>query len=224
MANPLILHNRLGADAEVTNSVIGTDLQVHNTPVYAAGMFGNALQGGTGGVVKLNCADFFANNSIGRIDFWWYPTTGYGVSNQHLIFLTTRVSNDYFLAIDIDGSNLRMRMGKWGVSVNNITKALTSFPINNWYHIAGLWNSSGIAGGSDTFAIYADAVKVANTTGAYLTGNAGSSPTNSGIGGRPDDSNAYLRGRIDNVKFWSTDSLDFSSRHSERGGLQDIIM
>ncbi|MBI4979845.1 MAG: hypothetical protein HZC28_20365 [Spirochaetes bacterium] len=87
--------------------------------------------------------------------------------------------------------------------------------IGQAYHIAMVWDRSGIDGSTDTVRVLRDGVIIASSTQQWATG-ARTLPNNSvAIGGCGPDGNNYDKVIVDNVKIYNYAKSDFSNRFQE---------
>jgi hypothetical protein len=213
----LHLWNKLGAKEEVENSVIGPSFAENGTFSYVAGKFGDAYEGASNAYLELNGDHTtFVDMSQGCFEMWYYPTTGFNNSLGNLFsFFSGADPFSYVQALTHSNGQFHYYIRNPSFASVIIPDTDTIFTINTWHHVAFVYQQSGIDGTSDTMRMYVDGVDVGSATTDFGTTEYLTSPEarigNDWSGGN----NWYVRGRIDNFKYYNYAKTDFSDRESE---------
>jgi len=218
----LVFYNKLGSDYEVLNSEVGPNLKFYDLGSYApeiqgdreyvSGKEGNAVTikgvyGSTHRVhnLVLENPGNTMNAQSGTIEVWFYQTArpkpyqygiyrlfdgGFGLNSGMGFYLTDQ---DLVFDMSLGGTNTRVSYG-----VSNI-------PVNEWVHLAAVWDKDSIDPLGDKMRIYVNGQKVASTSSA----NWGTS-----FGSRADicgGNDAGIAGKfyMDELVIWSISKTDF---------------
>ncbi|MCX8108910.1 MAG: LamG domain-containing protein, partial [Verrucomicrobiae bacterium] len=184
--NPLyevVLWNKMGNLAQVTNSEVGPGFAFRPGVSFVTGRYGGALatQGGEtggGGYLTMSPQNFFgADNRQGTVEVWIkkripraipYETplvAIFGIQNYDLI---TPGDSGYesIFAYWSDGFTGSGGMEFTIKDSNNVDHRANDLswdnvPVNQWVHMAFVWDLNGIEGSPDRMRIYRDGVLVA---------------------------------------------------------------
>jgi hypothetical protein len=216
MAKPPIFWNRAGDATQLATSVVGIDPTITGTPTYTSVKHGNGFVGSDANYIRI-VGLLDSIRSVGAVEYWCN-------------FVTAPIANDFKRGFsDEDGSNdFTVQFGGSGDatlhqfyingSALNFTKSISNGDI---IHLAFVWNTSGIDGGSNTRRVYIDGSSIATSDAALsnIDANAedlwfGRYPTGGFAGNF-----AY-----DNMKVYDYDKVDYKDRFNERGGMNDGIL
>ncbi|HDD43453.1 MAG TPA: LamG domain-containing protein [Candidatus Desulfofervidus auxilii] len=212
-----IIWNKLGSDAEVTNSEIGADFSWTGTSAYKEGKFGNGIYTNNyQNYVTASGADFTPNNFT--VEMWIktdFNVTNGQVDNGHknTLFVWYYNSDNRMYWSFHDNSNA---LG-FGIYVSgNITFYSTSninFNAGELHHVAFVFDRAGIGGTSDIAKMYFDGEEIYSSTSAPASqSNTGGTIYLTSLQG---NSIWYYEGVIDNIKIWNYAKTDFSDRNTE---------
>ncbi|MBI4979474.1 MAG: hypothetical protein HZC28_18500 [Spirochaetes bacterium] len=223
----LVFWNKLGSDAEVTNSAFGQNLVFVDTGNYSyyPGAHGNGIgmtDNDKNSVMRLSNVTPVLNPEHGTLEMWIYFTED-PLGFQYGQY---RLWNGPGTECETGGVNLCMfdpeMLGLIYGSVvfNGTTVSVIYTPastrnshghLNQWTHVALVWNRSGIEGTSDRLRMYIDGTAVAATNqsdwGTVASGNA---YICSGVDWDP--ANKF---RQDNIKVYTRAKTNFSDRSTE---------
>jgi hypothetical protein len=227
MPKPPALFTRCEDDNAFLKPVTGSALAKTGTPTYAAGRFGNGVEGVNNAYWLCSPDNIFAsgNNQAGAIRFWWKPAAGFDAVNNALFYFSNNVSNTPGVYTYIVGSGAIMRTSVQVISgvQNTIDLATNTFVAGTQYHMAVVWDMAGIGGGADVARVYKDGVDVGSSGNAcpvrLWPANCGSLGNYYHI-----PAGNQVRGIIDNFKIYDYAKTDFNDRFNERGGMNDQVM
>jgi len=229
MPQPPILFNRCGSTTEATHSVIGENGVEGASVDYTTGYFGNGINSNnTNKYVEFaNAGDIYLG-AAGTFEFWMSPyadiTNGTIPAGTRSVFSMANTNNNLFdLLMSPAGIAWRIRVGGtyYGFGNTSYTPADFDLATGAWGHVAFVWNSAGIDGGSDTCRFYFNGAKLLNTTSALTL------PSSIGVlwlGSYIQASTLHANAVLDNFKIYSYAKLDFNDRFNERGGLDDQLI
>ncbi|MBI4979473.1 MAG: hypothetical protein HZC28_18495 [Spirochaetes bacterium] len=223
----LVLWNQLGSVSEVTTSACGRDLSFPNTGNYAfvPGKYGNAI-GLTDDSLKdllfLDDASSVLNPEEGTIEMWvkiaedplGYQYGGYLLWNgactpwetngANLCMLDPELIGLFNGSVAFNGTTVSVQ---YNLAANRNEHAF----INQWMHVALVWNRSGIGGTSDCLRLYLNGATVASTNlSTWGTVASGSTFIGSGV-----DWHTANKFWIDNLKVYTKAKTNFSDRLTE---------
>ncbi len=238
----LIVWNRLGSTAEVTDSAVGPDLQPSSnaTQAYVDGVFGDALSIGPGSYSStgryrnavLNDVGDLLHEDAGTIEIWYRQQTnpqgyshnpyrifdgsyglGSGISLQYITGHPPLETGLVFSVIAEDGTPIQATSQDGSVDDD------LSSRYGARVHLAAAWDRAGIAESQDTLRLYVDGEEVADAQrsdwGDHFAGDAD-------IGGG-NDQNIAGKFAIDNLKVWDHARTDFSDRFVEGVGPGETV-
>ena len=231
-AGSVVLWNKLGSPAEVNHSEIGSPLNYYDPSVdggsgccdvigniqFVPGKFGNAVTLGDGNyystarvhALTLRDLSTVLNPEHGTIAVWYnemsHPVDW--VNGGYRIFdggygLDSPVSFDRFDGI----LNANIRFG----GSDNALQGDFAPILNEWTHIALVWDRSGIDGTGDTVRLYVNGAEIgaiqSSSWGTDFNGN------HADIAGGQD----FMANRfaLDNLVIYSDAKTDFSDRFNE---------
>lgn len=229
-AGGLLLWNRLGSDAEVTNSEVGPNgVIVGSQYAYEAAQFDSGYvtkSRDESEHVAFPGAILHGLNERGTIELWINPKVTNPVPFQYGVFALIGTPNT--------GWDWHLRRGNvwlyWGdgVTGNGLFGGVTfegqgaqtpSEPtqfvatIGQPFHAAIAWDIAGINGTSDTIRVYRDGVMVGSTTNAWNA--SGAMLLDCFWLGQAPDSSGYDKFIVDNILVWDHAVTNFSHRFSE---------
>lgn len=230
MPKPPVQLCRLGSTNQVTVPVIGSAGTEGASVTYTTGYFGNGMNsnGNNKHVTFPNTADQYTG-SAGAYEMWikpvgWSITNGQASAGNHFLYQIVGDANN-FVEFDITTSGLLLRYYTsgtfYGFGASQITPASFDLADGVWGHVAVVWNTAGINGGSNTIEFCFNGSVAASTTNA-LSIASGMATFYLGVYGLSPGL-LYWDGVIDNFKIYDYDKTDFSDRGNERGGLNDQV-
>lgn len=222
----LVLWNKLGSIPEVQNSAFGPGLAfaldisvpgISGTYQFMPGKFGNAASiddvysnFARVHIIVLTNAGTVLDTERGTIEIWCLQMSKPVPidHNPHRLF-----DGPYGLGSGLElysfcdgGSNiLYFTIGFGGTKTVLGNENFDCFN-GKWTHVAGVWDRSGIKGGTETLQLYINAVKVASSTATSWGSSVG---TLADIGGANDDlcAGAFW---VDNLKIYTRAKTTFS--------------
>ena len=216
----VVLWNRLGSEAEVTNSEIGPNgvIVPGSIPMaYLPVQFDNGLHtyGNQGGGFQEAVRFLFdSRNTLGdrgTVGFWVRPDHGSGDSGLY------RWSNYYeqpsglYMGAGINWyfSHIRYELcGTGGCVLLDAPNSVTRFAAGEVVHVALAWDLRGIEGARDTVRGYFNGEHVVSASGKWIAGL----PLSGFVAGNSD---GIQGAAIDNLVIYDFAKTDFSDRFNE---------
>ena len=224
-----ILFSRLGSTSQVTTSVVGASGSEAAGANYAAGKYGNGLNSnGVTAYVSYPTTTAYSGNA-GCIESWIKPV-GFSITNgstsadyRWVYSLTADANNWIDLILGATGFLPRIKSATAFGGFGSTYQTHASFDVADGenFHLATVWNTAGIAGGSDIVRVYFNNLLIANTTTA-APAPVGSCVLDVGIYAQGYSN--PLGGVVDNLKIYNYAKTDFSDRLNERGGMNDQVI
>jgi hypothetical protein len=229
----VVFWNKLDGSMAGSPSEIGPDLSTYNPSIdgrtnccdvignvqFVPGKFGNAVTLGSGNyystarvhALTLRNLSEVLNPDHGAISIW-YNEKKRPLGYQHNIYRIFDGSYGLDSPISLftaDPGNLVMRV-RFGGQDNQVTA--TFLPnLNDWNHIAGVWDRDGIEGSSETVRLYINGLQVAaiqsNLWGTGFNGNRADI-----AGGNDFIANTFT---LDNLVIFDYAKTDFADRLME---------
>lgn len=210
------MFNRAGSSPQSLKSEKGQNFSEVSAPIYGVGKWAGAYIGNTSDRLDFDASLNFTN-AKGTYEIMYMPTTGYNGTTQWIVSIFNNVSNGIHLSIvgiGASGCQWIYQRRPSPVTLAHV-EPWTSFTIDAWHHMALVWDSAGIGGGSDTVRAYLNNVIVGSTTTSITVGNF--SPTTNSVGAFPGTSATPMIGRVCNFKSYSEAVTDFSNSMNNEG-------
>jgi Concanavalin A-like lectin/glucanases superfamily len=230
----LLLWNKLGSATEVLNSAYGPNLSFYNTPggfdvvgnpAFVPGVFGNGVSIGPGNysfeqrehTVVWSGVDQYLNPDRGTISVW-YEQNSDPVGFDHGVYrifdgsygLGTGIGMVSQTPFPSSGPSLLYFGMDFGGTYSGVSYNISPFN-GTWVHLAGVWDSDGIANSADTIRLYVNGDAVASATIGGWGGVVGQYADIAG----GNDQNIAGQFAIDNLKVYDVALTDFSDRFNE---------
>jgi hypothetical protein len=226
MPKPPTLFLRCGSDTQFTQPVIGSALtETGDASSYAAGYFGNGVKGVNNAAWQFIPSAYF-DDAQGRVGMWWKPDAGFDGADGMLFDTYPNSAGKAFIYIQMRGAASNAM--RWYHSVQggavrfSYDRAEGNFAAGTWYHIAYVWDRTGIDGGADTARAYVNGVEVADDNNAWADTDFGGGLTGSIANAWTPAVWADLIGTLDNFKVYDYANTDFTDIYNERGGMNDV--
>jgi len=211
-----VLWNKLGSDAQVQNSEVGSNGNISGSVEYGTVKFGNGTKPSAGdGRIYFPSAILQSNNA-GCIEFWLNPSlakTNYITSFYYFDTYDTNTARGFQSQVDWINDAVNFKIyHQPGTTI--VIKENTPYMWNagELVHIAYVYDKNGIDATSDTARIYINGVSACQTTSPLNTLGSGPIYLNNHRPGRDDLSSPDY---IDNIKIWDFAKTDFSDRNIE---------
>ncbi|OAI05959.1 hypothetical protein A1353_09690 [Methylomonas methanica] len=231
----VVLWNKLGSTAEVTNSEVGLDGSIMgNSYAYEPAKFGNGyVRKALWNWIEFPGQIMTSLAQKGTISMWVVPKVtqpqpyDYGVFG--LVGHPYSGQQDSFFLYWGDGVTGQGFFG--GIASTNIMTSLEPrqfvAQIGAAFHAAIAWNVNGIDGGSDTLRVYRDGQLISASSAQW---NPATIPASGFVLGSEaeSDGNSYDKYVVDNVVAYDYAKIDFSDRFIENpvecevGGLPEL--
>lgn len=219
------LFNRLGSGTQITHSVFGNHFAVGGgAPTYAATKFGNGIKTTNGNyvrIVPMTTESFL----VGCIELWFKPD-GWSITNGvssdagiHTFWMWHKAAVNSFHEAAVQAGGFSWRLRDEGVD-HNWLENLVDFDVadGELAHLACTWDNSH---GTKKRRVFLNGSEIGseNTgwTDADMSGAVFYMGTNNSAA-------SSIVGYEDNVKWWPYAKESFNDRHSERGGLNDLVI
>lgn len=232
----LLLHNKMGSDAEITNSTVGNNLTAGTGTSYVTGKYGNCISiassdaDNVGPIIPINtvtmqegCVEFWFNGNAKTTESGWcrflfIPTDGYAHG-----FAVGHYSGDYRL--QIWSSLFLSTAGAYTWIFPSWDDCWNFWTVGSWNHYAVVFSDS--AGAGNRIQLWKNGVRVMHTSVAT---EPSSIPTYnaSPIAIGSDVSNIYggaltgMAGKMDNVKAWNYARVSWPDRFVESSDVPQL--
>jgi len=236
----LVMWNKLGSEQEVQNSAFGPDLEfyegssgndVEAERSYPAGRFGEgiSIDGSYANLdyvhnLVLNSTEGVLDPDQGCAECWVYmEALPVGFSHGMYRFFGGDSGLDEIVGL-CAGNNGTTEPHLFAFAAFNGTRQSAYAPMTGivateeWIHVAGVWNRTGIDGSADTVRLYLNGQVIAATNASDW----GTSPDGQIDICGGNDANIAGKFKMDNLKVWSYAKTDFGDRFHE--GLQPSIV
>lgn len=243
----VVLWNKLGANAEVSNSMIGEGFGIHSDTqggvLYVPGKFGNALattggEVGGGGYLTMSPDKFYApDRSKGTVAVWIQKRIQKFIPFQSPLLCIfgcqpyDGVPTPGIYAAWSDGYTWSGGMtflifdGQADHQINDL--GWDTVPVGTWVHETFVWDINGIGGTTDRMRIYRDGLIVAKNSAAISRIFQDNYPVKI-LGHHAYSRFAQPTAYLDNLVVYDYAKTDFSDRFIENpaecevGGLPEL--
>lgn len=214
----LVLHNKLGSNTEVSNSVVGANGTIVSNAIFKPGKFGNGFYISNDNDYITFPPSTLSDWSKFTAEMWlkpdWSMIGGTSTSDgiDHSPFLMHEGSSLDYISLYFHQNGViifALNADSGNCAVYEDTLDITA---EQWYHYAIVADINGIAGTSDKMRLYIDGNMIKAISEYYVPG---SFIIYVGIYDPANPDNLEFEGIIDNLKIYNYAKTDFSDRNSE---------